>query len=392
MNRARAQLGTSRHEGIVHAPFVVELSDGCTVGCWFCGVSALNHEDDFQYTAENKELWRDVLQAMQERLGEAAATGFCYWATDPLDNPDYEHFMMDFKEICGHWPQTTTSQPQKDIERTRALLKLATAQDAGIQRFSILNRKILKTVMKNFTPEELLHTELVLQNKEANSIQSNSGKARGSKVLEKRASSQAPETVVGWSEAPGTISCVSGFLINMCTKSVRLVTPTPCDERWPKGHWICEEGFFTDGPSFRALIDGMTERHMKLTVAAGDLVRFRRDLRVEILENGFVGHSYGEKMTFENSPHGKAIAEALVAGNQTAGEIAIKLEDTGVRSAIEVFEFINELFDAGLLDEEPAEDPTREFDQERKGKKNIAKVSLSSSAAPDLETGENLAS
>lgn len=384
MNRARSQLGSQRHEGIVHAPFVVELSDGCSVGCWFCGVSALKHEGDFPYNTENQKLWREVLQCLEDHLGSAAETGFCYWATDPLDNADYEDFLVDFKEICGHWPQTTTSQPQKEVERTRRLLKLAFENGAGIQRFSILNRKILKTVMQNFDPVELLHTEMVLQNKEADTLQSNSGRARGSKVLEKRASDRESSLASGWDDEPGTISCVSGFLINMCTKSIRLVSPAPSDERWPKGHWIFEESFFTDGASFKTTIEGMVERHMKTYLRAGDPLRFRRDLKIDLLKDGFVAHSYGERVTYQGESYMALVGERIANGQHTAGEVAIEIEDLGLQPASMTFEFLNRLFQQGLIDEEPEEDPTRDFDEIRNRPKRSKRTPRSEAGARAL--------
>src|SRR5205814_8046857 len=104
----------------------------------FCGVSAGRKGADFLYTPDNARLWRDVLAVLRRVVGPAAATGFCYWATDPLDNPDYERFALDVAEICGRFPQTTTAQPLKDPERTRALLALSVAHGCTINRFSIL--------------------------------------------------------------------------------------------------------------------------------------------------------------------------------------------------------------------------------------------------------------
>jgi len=35
----------------------------------------------------------------------AAGRGFCYWGTDPMDNPDYEKFCLDFHEVLGIFPK-----------------------------------------------------------------------------------------------------------------------------------------------------------------------------------------------------------------------------------------------------------------------------------------------
>src|SRR5262249_14910421 len=69
--------------GIIHAVLAFELSAGCTVGCWFCGVSAERFRGHVAYTPANSRRWRGILEAAQDVLGSAVQTGFCYWATDP---------------------------------------------------------------------------------------------------------------------------------------------------------------------------------------------------------------------------------------------------------------------------------------------------------------------
>jgi radical SAM family RiPP maturation amino acid epimerase len=353
VNRSRTQLGPSALVSIVHAPFTVELSDGCSVGCWFCGVSAGKKRSDFLYTEENRELWRDVLGVLRKTLGTAAAAGFCYWATDPLDNPDYEKFLADFAEICGRCPQTTTAQPHKDVERTRALLRKSAELGCEINRFSILNLRIFDQVMRAFTAEELLHTELVLQNREATQMQSNSGRARGSRQLRSRAEAgeRPPES---WEEAPGTISCVSGFHMNMVHRTVRLITPCPSSDRWPSGHWVYEETRFDDAAHLHEILHGMMERHMRTALRSGDPLRLRRDLRVEVFDDGFAALGYGGSIAYRDNPLAREIGEALRVGDSTAGELALRLEDRGGASAPEVFDLLNQIFHQGLLEEEPA--------------------------------------
>jgi radical SAM family RiPP maturation amino acid epimerase len=186
IQRSKGQLGQSHAINIVHAPFAVELSDGCSVGCWFCGVSAEKRKRDFEWNEENAALWSGVVTALKDTIGPGARQGFCYWATDPLDNPDYEKFCTEFARITGRFPQTTTAQAHKHIERVRQLLGHSKSLGCEINRFSILSLPILKKIHDAFTPEELLWTELITQNMEATSMQSNSGRARNSSRLEKK--------------------------------------------------------------------------------------------------------------------------------------------------------------------------------------------------------------
>ncbi len=89
------------------------------------------------------------------------------WATDPLDNPDYERFLADFHDVLGRCPQTTTAQPHKDTERTRELLRLSHSLGSPVDRFSIISLNVLNRVHVAFSPGELLRVDCIPQNREA---------------------------------------------------------------------------------------------------------------------------------------------------------------------------------------------------------------------------------
>src|SRR6266700_4416403 len=124
INRCIGELGRERAEQIVHAPAAIELSKGCTVGCWFCGVAAPKFEHTWPYTPQNATLWRECLQVLGEVYGPSVKHGFLYWATDPLDNPDYEHFLTDFHDVLGECPYSITARRQKSTVLPRAPLLL----------------------------------------------------------------------------------------------------------------------------------------------------------------------------------------------------------------------------------------------------------------------------
>lgn len=206
--RAERDLGSQRADAIVHAPLAIELSEGCSVGCWFCGVSSSRFKSSWLY-ADNAALWRGCLEAIRDVIGDCASQGFLYWATDPLDNPDYESFVADFHGVLGRCPQTTTAMGGKNIERTRAMLQLSRSLGSPVDRLSILTLSQLDVVHSSFSAEELLQVELVPQNKEAASthVKSRSGRARTSK--QKRAGELVSV------DSSSTIACVSGFLISL---------------------------------------------------------------------------------------------------------------------------------------------------------------------------------
>ena len=348
MARSASELNQLRKEHpTLHAPVCFELSKGCSVGCYFCGVSAPRLGDIFIYNQENANLWRQVLELMKEVLGPSAGAGFCYCATDPLDNPDYERFCSDFHEILGVFPPTTTAQPLKNPARTRSLLKLSLEKGCMLNRFSILSLKMLNQVHEEFSPEELAFVGLVLQNPEAGIPKSNSGRAR---EYNKRKAEKTQEVL--HDTLSGSTACVSGFLFNMVDQSVKLISPCNADERWPLGYRVYEEGTFASVDDLKILLERMIANHMPLTVSKSDRISFRRDLKYESLPDGFQLSTRFLTHKFQNDPYIKQLGEVICNGDKTAEEIALLLNVCGVPSA-HVFRSLNLMFKSGVLDDEP---------------------------------------
>ncbi|MEM7554362.1 MAG: radical SAM family RiPP maturation amino acid epimerase [Cyanobacteria bacterium P01_A01_bin.84] len=345
--RTLGQLKKSIYDDIVHAPTSFELSKGCSVGCWFCGVSAPRLGDIFTYNDQNAQLWHEVLEVTKDILGtETAGKGFCYWATDPLDNPNYEEFCNTFYETLGIFPQTTTAQPLKDIERTRALLKLSQEKGCELNRFSIISLKIFNQVHENFTAEELAQVDLVLQNPEAMGFKADAGRSRDRK---QRKAEKHPESI---EDSPQTtIACVSGFLFSMVDRSVKLISPCPANERWKDGYIIYDEGTFCNANDLKSLLEGMIEKHMPTTVRYNDVIRFRHDLKYESLSDGFQVSTRYLTSKFRNQPYLKDLGEIIQKGDKTTKEIVLLLNKLGVAKANTLY-YLNILFSKGLFDEE----------------------------------------
>ncbi|MFD2112203.1 radical SAM family RiPP maturation amino acid epimerase [Thiorhodococcus fuscus] len=350
INRCFSELGETTARAIVHAPFAIELSKGCSVGCWFCGLEAPRKEADFLYTSANAKLWREVLNALHFIIGPNAWSGFLYWASDPLDNPDYEKLIFDYADILGKCPQTTTAQAQKHIERLKPFLRESFARGCEVNRFSVLSLGMLKKLHQAFTAEELLHTELIPQNPESRSMLGKTGRAKNSKHLQRKAD------FLGFDldqVMQGTISCVSGFLLNMVERTVKLVSPCNSSERWPHGHWTYEEAVFTDGEDLAGILQGMIDRHMQDSLTHRDPLAFREDLRFAIEGDSFTLTNAMVKHTMNPHPGIQAIGEAIAAGVSTAGEIAFALEAEQGMELDETFIILNRIYQAGLLNEDP---------------------------------------
>lgn len=340
--RATSQFKQAIHDSILHIPVCFELSKGCSVGCQFCGVSAPKLSDIFFYTPTNAELWNNVLKLIKGILGSAAGTGFCYWATDPLDNPDYEKFCSDFHSVLGIFPPTTTALSLRDPARTRSLLKLSREKDCLHNRFSILSLKMLNQAHEEFSAQELAFVSLVLQNKESDTQKANAGRVRKRNIKQGEQHGNSDQ---------GTIACVTGFLFNMVDRSVKLISPCNADERWPLGYIVYDEGTFSDVDDLKALLERMIADNMPLTVRPSDLISFRRDLQYTSLPDGFQLSTKIKTFNFCNDPYLKELGKVIHKGDKTAQEIASLFDICGVSSTY-TFETLNLMFKKGVLDDE----------------------------------------
>ncbi len=346
INRCAGVLGLKKADALVHAPAAFEISNGCSVGCWFCGVTAPKFEHNWPYTPENAALWKGSLQVLKDVMGPCIKNGFMYWATDPLDNPEYEKFLVDFHVVTGRCPQTTTALGTKDLDRTRALFQLSASLGSDIDRFSVLSLKMLKKIHDFFEPEELLRVECIPQNREAKDryLKANAGRAR--RFQEKKQAELTKE------KNGSTIACVSGFLFNMPRQEVQLVTPCTANEKWPLGYWVVDKRTFDSPESLREALESMISTHMKVELELGDRITFRKDITWEVEGEDFKLISDYIKVSFFKHKKPESLLKML--------EQELKIEEIALRrmreddvQMAETFFLLNELFRKGFLHEEP---------------------------------------
>ncbi|MBT9584100.1 radical SAM family RiPP maturation amino acid epimerase [bacterium] len=348
INRCFGQLGGQKGDSLVHACLAVELCAGCSVGCWFCGISALKLEGVWPYSPENARLWKGVLGALQQTVGPAAGRGFCYWATDPLDNPDYETFCSDYADLLGRFPQTTTAQPIKDPARFRKLHQLSRRRGNEIDRFSVLTLGTLKKLFAEYTAEELLFVELVLQMDGAYNAKAYAGKARSKQERWKKSTGQEPPP----DEYTSTIACVSGILLRMPERSFELVSPSRADERWPNGYRIHARRTFGDVDDFCTQLEEVLSA-LPVRLPLDQPLRLRHDIQPQILDNGFELVSHYYKLTFSDESYAamRLLGEGLAQGNLSASQLALRAEP--ISTLEQTMMVLNQLFNSGLLDDEP---------------------------------------
>ena len=311
-----------------------------SVGCWFCGISAPKLGDVFLYNEENANLWRQLLELLKNKLGENFGSSFCYWATDPLDNPDYEQFCIDFHEVLGKFPYTSTAQVWKYPERVRALLKSSTSKGRTNNRFSILSLKILNQIHQQFSAEELATVELAFQNPEALS----------SKAIVGRATKRKQSDLNQPSEQ-SSIACVTGFLFNMVERTVKLISPCPESKKWPDGYIVFDQGNFSDITSLDNLLEKIISSNMNDCITDDRYFKFREDIQYESLPNGFQLSTRFMTRKFSDYPKLREVGEALNTGNVKMSKIISLMKSVGVAEANTLY-FLNLLSTKGVFEEE----------------------------------------
>jgi len=70
-----------------------ELSDGCSVGCWFCSFATKKLKGILDYNT-SRDYFRRIVQHCIDLFGkEQAGMALPYYRTEPHDNPNYIDFL-----------------------------------------------------------------------------------------------------------------------------------------------------------------------------------------------------------------------------------------------------------------------------------------------------------
>jgi radical SAM family RiPP maturation amino acid epimerase len=342
--------GPVKYQRLVHAPFTIELTEGCTVGCWFCGVDAEKFQKPVELNNGTKDLYTSILHAFDQLAGnESAQTGFLYWATDPLDHPEYEWFLNEFHENLGFWPQTTTAQGMQHADRLRKMFKTIKNKNAFVQRFSMIRKKDLKEIRNYFTPEELFLCEQIPQYDNELSPKATSGRTRDI-VLKKQAAGKK----VGFHynlEDTSSIACISGFLINLVNKSIKLITPCNATDKWPLGYRILGEAIFNEKESAYETIKKLLDENIENTFKLESKVKLIRGVNLACIENTKLRFErFGYETSIENIKEPEAYSKLIQDGNYTMSEICEKLAELKINT-VDSMITLYKIRDLGVLDE-----------------------------------------
>lgn len=342
VNRCWGEFSTCNAD-FIHVPLVFELSLGCSVGCSFCALSSQPLKKVFKATPENISLWREVLEISKNIIGPAAGEGVCYCASEPLDNPDYEILAGIYREILGKTPQITTAVAMRNPERTKNILIDSLNGYPIIHRFSILNLETFRAVCDYFTAEELLYVELLPRYEGSLSTAiANAGRSRENGLA-----------VNSENNLANTISCASGFIVNMAEKSIRLTTPCNADDEHPTGEIIIGKYYFDTAEDFKALMLKMITENMPLYLDMSKILAFQKFYRYEETDDGIILHG-ASKFTFnikeQYTPRVyKEVGRMLTEGKYSGREIADSVSTATNADPAVIFNFLRYLDNAGAL-------------------------------------------
>ena len=328
-----------RNHSYIHTVLTLELTIGCSVGCAYCGLNAGKLSKIYRGTPENLKEWREVLTTAREIIGDGAGYGTCYYATEPMDNPDYEKFVAVYKEVFGRLPQITTAAFLRNKERTRKLVHEMMEEGDTIYRFSVQSLEQLQEIRETFTPEELLLVELLPQFPEA----------PGSHFV--KAGRNAKDE-----EYEGTIACLTGFVVNMADHTIRLATPVTASERYPSGEAILCRESFSDAADLRTKMEEMIRKNMKLLIGPEEKIQLypyfdytESSQCVKITSKAYYTIQYDNP---EEILGIREILPLLKQGNMTKRELVACLqqdeEKWGVKPEF-LFYVLNYLWKQGLL-------------------------------------------
>lgn len=343
--------GPRKHSKLVHAPFTIELTNGCTVGCWFCGVDAAKYQGHVEINGQTELVWKQLLTSFRKIAGiNSAQHGFCYWATDPFDHPDYEWFLEHFHDILGYWPQTTTAQVMKHAKRMRKLFAHIKDRNAFVQRFSMVRSGDFDAIHDYFTPEELMMCELIPQYDDRLSPKATAGRVR--ELVLNRKQNNKPIPIHYNLHSTGSIACVSGFLINLVQQSLKLIAPCNASERWPLGYRVLAEKTFDGVDDIESVLLNMLDNCLSISLQAHDRLVPYDNIEFKPADSTTLcATKNGYRFSLPNISNAGHFAELLQGGGMSVAEICAARSKYEVENLYTLIT-LNQLYDQGLFDED----------------------------------------
>jgi radical SAM family RiPP maturation amino acid epimerase len=348
----KSELGPYGYE-IDHPSLAIELAIGCSVGCYFCAFDAKKLEKVFDINVpENRELFRGVAASLRRHLGWSVGHALLYWSTEPADNPHYIEFMKEYRSVTG--ASVCTATARADEKWVSDLLAHYRPLNQPWPRISVLTRSIMYKLMKRFTPEEARDMTLLMQQRDSEEARLKVPGGRDKMLakldeyqdLREVETERRPEDMV---VPQGSIACVSGFLINIIEKTIRLISPCYTTSEYRYGYRVFDQVTFTDAADFDRQIAGMIARKMVFLPYDEMPMRFRDDLRYRPRPDGFQLTTRHQVHQLTGDELYAPLGELLHRGTLTYAEVVDDLVYRHGFNAMIVTAVVQGLFDEGFL-------------------------------------------
>lgn len=343
----KSELGYFGYQ-ISHPVFAFELSEGCSVGCWFCSFATKKLKAILDYNT-SRDYFRRIVQHCIDLFGkEQAAMALPYYCTEPHDNPNYIDFLNDYEELTGAVLCTSTAVGD-DISWVRQLLDYYKRGPYPWPRLSVLSLDMLNKIHDAFSPMELIDIELLMQMRE-NPRQ----KVAGGRILKEIDGLKGEKDITNKHELrvpQGSIACASGFHINLVNRSIQLFSPCYISKKWPYGYRVFDESRYNDENDFPEVIQAMVERSMPLSPPMNKPLRFRDDIVCRPTEDGFDLLTPNQIHHFKGRERCGPLGELIAAGDSTYAQLTEQLVKEHGINPIVLNTVVQRLFDGGFLDE-----------------------------------------
>ena len=356
----RRRVGAVRNElgafgwSLDHPCHAVEMAVGCSVQCSFCAFDAGKLETVFDLSRpENRELVCAVAAGMLGVLGWPATHGMLYWCTEPHDNPHYVRLLEFWQQLTGAMLCTATARAGEDW--VRELVDYYTTGPVPWPRISVLSRGMMRRLHKAFTPLELRDVTLLMQQKDGEALRAKVPGGR-EKMLQNLVEADDLRKVdfenppAGFEPPQGSIACISGTLVNMVERTVKLISPcyTTLEHRY--GYRVFDETKFDDRPEgFAVALKRLIGRSMVTGVYPEMPVRWRDDLKAVPQPDGFSLLSPTTRRDFRRGEMHLRTAELIGRGDLTYQQVFDALSGSPGVGPFTAMSLLDSLFQKGYL-------------------------------------------
>lgn len=343
----KSELGLYGYQ-IDHPVFALELSHGCSVGCWFCAFAVTKLDGTLVFD-EKKDFFRGVVREMVESFGPSAAgEALLYYRTEPHDNRDYIRFMEEFGRITGSDVCTSTAATG-DAAWIRSLIDYYRRKRLPWPRLSVLSKAALYFIHDNFSPEDLRDVELLMQMKDTERE-----KVHGGRILVEQGGLKCRSEGEYLADIvpQGSIACISGFLVDMVRRTIEMISPCYTSNRWPFGYRIFGQASFSEEPGgFTRAVTGLIEKAAFDSPPADKPLRFRDDLAFKEVSDGFDLVSPNQVHHYRGGSFYRKAGALIAEGKHTYEDAYALLAELEDSNPMGIVSFIQDLFDDGRIDE-----------------------------------------